>query len=60
MANPTAVFSIIAHEAWDHKLSDGENDDDEHNTNQRPRRRYGVSRKDFFFYINRCCYMHND
>lgn len=51
MANPTAAFSIIAHEAWGLKVSDGENDDDEDddtnqpnglNSSQRPRRRLRV------------------
>jgi hypothetical protein len=44
MTSPTAVFSSIAHEAWDHKVSDGENDDSGHNASQRSRRRYGVSK----------------
>jgi hypothetical protein len=50
MTNPTAVFSSVAHEAWDHKLSDGENEDGGHNTSQRIRRRYGVSKMIRFFF----------
>ncbi|CAF5019606.1 unnamed protein product [Rotaria sp. Silwood1] len=49
MSNPTAAFSIVAHEAWGHKISDGENDEDinqndGHNSSQRSRRRL---RRDF-------------
>ena len=52
MTNPTAAFSIVAHEAWDHKVSDGENDDimehdDGQITSQRSRRRFRVRYKDF-------------
>lgn len=47
MANPTAAFSIVAHEAWGHKITDGDNDDnqsaDDGLTHQRSRRRYKVS-----------------
>ena len=48
MMNATAAFSIIAQEAWGHKLSDGDfNDgtrtDDEQLGYQRSRRRYKVS-----------------
>ncbi|CAF0749524.1 unnamed protein product [Rotaria sordida] len=44
MSNPTAAFSIVAHEAWGHKISDGENDDDTNqddgqNASQRSRHR---------------------
>lgn len=47
MTNPTAAFSIVAHEAWGHKQTDGENDenenlDDGHHTSQRSRRRLRV------------------
>jgi len=50
MTNPTAAFSIIAHEALDHKATDGEdendlNDDVMHNGTQRSRRRLRVSYK---------------
>ena len=50
MTNPTAAFSMLAHEAWGHKLNDGETDDDSnqdgiHNGSQRSRRRIGVSKK---------------
>ncbi|CAF0743631.1 unnamed protein product [Rotaria sp. Silwood1] len=53
MSNPTAAFSIVAHEAWGHKISDGENDEDinqndGHNSSQRSRRRLrGHSDQDF-------------
>ncbi len=48
MANPSAAFSIVAHEAWGLKVSDGENEDgtgedNEPNSNQRSRRRFRVS-----------------
>jgi hypothetical protein len=48
MTNPTAMFSIVAHEAYGHKITDGENDDDinqddAHNASQRSRRRIRVS-----------------
>ena len=51
MTNPTAVFSIVAHEAWDQKISDKDNDDNGHNISQRSRRRYTVSSKDIFSYL---------
>jgi hypothetical protein len=56
MANPTAAFSIIAHEAWDHKITDGENDDslsveDGHVNRQRSRRRLKVSTRYFSFAV---------
>jgi len=52
MTNPTAAFSILAHEAWDHKISDGENDDDtgqdnEHNASRRSRYQSKVSKNNF-------------
>ncbi|CAF2147953.1 unnamed protein product [Rotaria magnacalcarata] len=44
MSNPTASFSIIAHEAWGHRLSVVDNDEDAnfedgHNKTQRLRSR---------------------
>ncbi len=56
MTNSAAAFSILAHEAWDHKVSDGENDDgtnqdDGPNASQRSRRRFRVS--EIIFDINR-------
>ena len=47
MTNPTIAFSIVAHEAWGHKTSDGENEDaskqdDEQHTSQGNRRRLKV------------------
>ncbi len=55
MTNPTAVFSIIAHEALGHKSSDGENNGDAHQadvhrTSQRSRRRFGVSENTFSYH----------
>ncbi len=50
MTNPTAVFSIIAHEALGHKSSDGENNSDVHRTSQRSRRRFGVSENIFSYH----------
>ncbi|CAF0956301.1 unnamed protein product [Adineta steineri] len=50
MTNPTVLFSSIAHEAWGHKITDeeeNENDEhqiDEHNASIRARRRF---RRDF-------------
>lgn len=53
MTNPTAVFSFVAHEAWDQKTSDKDNDDNGHNLSQRSiRRRYTVSRKCILFYLS--------
>ncbi len=49
MSNPSAFFSIVAHEALDHIVADGENDDCTNqegghiNTHQRSRRRLKVS-----------------
>jgi hypothetical protein len=48
MSNPTAAFSIVAHEALDHIVTDGETDDGitqegGHITRQRSRRRLRVS-----------------
>jgi hypothetical protein len=48
MTNPTAIFSLLAHEARDHKFSEGENHDDGsldngHNASQKSRRRSRVS-----------------
>lgn len=61
MTNPTAAFSIVAHKAFGHKLSDEENDDgtiqnDEHNTSQRSRHRFRVSENIFDVnrYYSRC------
>lgn len=51
MTNPTAVFSILAHEAWDQKISDKEIDDNGHNASQRSRRRYTVSDTTFSYQI---------
>ena len=49
MTNPTAVFSILAHEAWDQKSSEKETDDNGHNASQRSRRRYTVSDTNFSY-----------
>lgn len=51
MTNPTAVFSIVAHEAWDQKICDKDNDDNGHNISQRSRRRYTVSIKGILSYL---------
>ena len=53
MANATATFSIIAHEAWGHKLSDTDNEDssifdDEPTNSNRFRQRYKVSKRSNF------------
>ena len=48
MTNPSAAFSILAHEACSHRFSEGENGDNGsldngHNASQRSRRRSRVS-----------------